>query len=268
MDADLSDIELACRSLFSLSNNCVWECFSSNVACLCTVCRINPTACSGQDQDPSDETIVATSVNTCLTKHRTHGSPSLRTFGSLDFLLQEPQGSLQCHPEVEQVSCCRHVDVVDWLQITQTCALQGVRTIERPSGWPFGPLHGSASWIHLLKFWWLATWDFSNLVQAPLAPWWLLLSICNLQSHHKKSTWTWVLDMAPPSHCTRNSTPNDLHLAHAFCCSYCDAAIFSHPEWWYCTYSFEDLLSCERHQHTYTEELLWCRSPDHQVDII
>ena len=75
--------------------------------------------------------------------------------------------------------------------------------------------------------------------------------------------WTWLLHLI-----ALGTMPNDLHLAHAFCCSYCDAAIFSHPEWWYCTYSFEDLLSCERHQHTYTEELLWCRSPDHQVDII
>ena len=48
----------SCGSLISLRNHCVRECFSSNVVCLFAMHRIAPTADSGQDQDPSNETIA------------------------------------------------------------------------------------------------------------------------------------------------------------------------------------------------------------------
>ena len=52
---------LACRSLISLSNNCVLRMLLRMLsACAPGIgYLINPIACSGQDQDPSNETIVA-----------------------------------------------------------------------------------------------------------------------------------------------------------------------------------------------------------------
>ena len=49
------------RSLISLSSNCVWVRMLLRMLSACAPCIgfwINPTACSGQDQDPSDETIA------------------------------------------------------------------------------------------------------------------------------------------------------------------------------------------------------------------
>ena len=52
---------LACRSLISLSNNCVLRMLLRMLsACAPGIgCLTNPITYSGQDQDPSNETIVA-----------------------------------------------------------------------------------------------------------------------------------------------------------------------------------------------------------------